>query len=136
MTPEEKDGTCWQCGAPADPRCVYTKNLVNSTPYADGLGNPVERSARWGTSFVKVSVPRCEACRLRSWLSGFLTIGGFFVGGYVAGLQGIPMIIGALVGCIPGFLLASYYRRIIGFRSLEDYPPLRRLRESGWEDPV
>jgi hypothetical protein len=129
MTLEETDGTCWQCGAPADPRCVYTQNLVNRAQDADGLGKPVERSAR-GKSFIAVSIPRCQACQLRNWLSGSLTASGFVVGAYVAGL------IGVVVGCIPGVLLALYYRRIIGFRSLEDYPPLRRLRESGWEDPV
>ena len=45
MKPEETDGTCWPCGAPADPRCVYTQELFSRAPDADGLGNPVERHA-------------------------------------------------------------------------------------------
>lgn len=53
--------------APAEPGCVYTKNLVNKAEYADGLGNPVTRTRWWGTYVVKVSIPRCEACQLRNW---------------------------------------------------------------------
>jgi hypothetical protein len=139
MPPEETDGRCWQCGAPANPGCVCTKNLVNKADYADGLGNPVTRSERWGTYFVKVSIPRCEACQLRNWLSGFLFVSGFFIGGAVGRSEfpsmWIATIIGAALGCVPGALVAMYYRRIRGLRSLEDYPPLKRLRECGWEDP-
>jgi hypothetical protein len=36
MTSEETDGTCWQCGAPADPTCVCTQKLVNRAEHADG----------------------------------------------------------------------------------------------------
>jgi hypothetical protein len=38
MTHEATDGTCWQCGAPADPDCVYLQGLVNRADYADGQG--------------------------------------------------------------------------------------------------
>jgi hypothetical protein len=139
MTREETDGICWQCGAPADPGCVYRQNLVSRAKYSDGLGYPVKRNA-WGKDVVKVSIPRCEACQLRNYLSGFLIFSGIFIGACVGGFQfpsrGITTIIGAVVGCVPGALLVLYYRRIAGFRSIEDYPPLKRLREAGWEEPV
>jgi hypothetical protein len=115
---------------PADPRCVYTQDLFNRAPCADGLGNPVERNARWGTSYVKVSIPRCEACRLRNRLSDFLTISGSLVGAYW-GLQFPSMGITTIIGAVVWVLLALYYRRMIGLRPLKDYPTLKRLRESG-----
>jgi hypothetical protein len=139
MPPEETDGRCWQCGAPADAGCVCTKTLVNHADYADGLGNPVTRTKWWGTYYVEVSIPRCEACQLRNWLSGFLLVCGFLMGGFVGGTQfpsrGMTTIIGAALGCVPGVLVGMYYLRIRGLRSLDDYPPLKRLRECGWVDP-
>jgi hypothetical protein len=139
MLHEATGGTCWQCGAPADPTCVCTQSLVNHAKYADGQGYPITTSA-WGNHFVKVPIPRCEACRRRNYLSGFLTASGVSIGACVGMIQfpsrGLTTIIGAVVGCVPGVLLALYYRRIRGLRSIEDYPPLKRLRESGWDEPA
>ena len=139
MPPEETDGRCWQCGAPADPGCACIKSLVNKADYADGLGNPVTRGKWWGTYVVKLSIPRCEACQLRDWLVGFLFLCGFFIGCAVGAIQfpskGITTILGGALGCVPGALVIMYYRRIRGLRSIEDYPPLKRLREGGWDDP-
>jgi hypothetical protein len=137
MTQEQTGETCWQCGAPADPYCVYTQNLVNRSRYADGLGHPVKSNAR--SSSVKISIPRCETCQIRNYLVQALMIGGFLIGACIGGLQfpsrGITTIIGGVAGLIPGALVLLYHRRINGLRSIEDYPPLRQLRAAGWEDP-
>ena len=139
MTHDVPSETCWQCGALADPACVYTQNLVNRAEFADGLGYPVKRSIR-GSNIVKVSIPRCEACMLRNWVAAFLILGGVFVGACYGGLQfpsrGITTILGGIAGSVPGVLLILYYRRIAGFNSVADYPPMKQLRAIGWEEPA
>jgi hypothetical protein len=133
-----EDTVCWQCGAPAEPGCAYTQGLVNRNPYPDGLGVPVKRGAR-GLNVVRVTVPRCEACQLRNYLCAFLSFTGFLVGACIGGLQfqskGITTIIGGFLGLIPALLVCLYYRRILGLRSIDDYPLLKRLRAAGWEEP-
>src|SRR5580698_7857482 len=129
MAREETDGTCWQCGGPADPGCVYRQTLLHRAEYADGNGYPVTRG-RWGKRILKVPIPRCQACEIKNYVSGFLLLSGIFIGACVGMIQfpsrGVTTILGAVVGSLPGAL---------GLRSPADFPPLKRLRETGWEEP-
>jgi hypothetical protein len=138
MTSEQTDGTCWQCGASADSDCVHVENLVHRADHADGQGYPVTRT-RWGKNAVEVPIPRCQACQIRNDLSGFLIFAGVSIGAGIGMIQfpsrGITTIIGAAVGSLPGVLLILYYRMVMGLRSVADFPPLKRLREAGWEEP-
>jgi hypothetical protein len=87
---------------------------------------------------VRVHIPRCEACQNRNWISGFLVITGFMVGGVVG--IGFPswgwtVWVGAVVGGVPLLLGIILYARLSGRRSIDAYPPLQRLRQAGWTDP-
>jgi hypothetical protein len=129
---------CWQCGAPADPGCAYTQSLVNRNDYADGFGLPVKRGKR-GQSLTKLSIPRCETCQLRNYITAFLGFIGLFAGACIGGLQfpsrGFFTIIGALLGFVPILLGTWCYRRARGLRSINDYPMLKNLKAAGWEEP-
>jgi hypothetical protein len=139
MTQEADVRVCWQCGAPADPGCVYRQSLVaGADQHADGLGYPVKKG-RWGKDIVKIAIPRCEACQIRNYVWGSLVFAGLFIGACVGGLsfpsRGLTTILGAIAGGAPAFLATIFHRRLLGLRSLDNYPPLRRLRECGWTDP-
>jgi hypothetical protein len=136
MTTEET--ACWQCGAPADPGCAYTQSLISRNEYADGFGLPVKRGKR-GQSFTKLSIPRCETCQLRNYLTAFLGFIGLFAGACIGGVQfpsrGFTTIIGALLGFIPILLASWCFTRARGLRSINDHPMLRKLKAAGWEEP-
>ena len=82
---------------------------------------------------------RCEACRNRNWIYSFLVVTGFLVGG-VLGMgfsSGWTAAVGAVVGLVAAVLGIFLYARLSGrrWRSMDDYPPLERLRQAGWTDP-
>ncbi len=141
------EAVCWQCGAPADPACAETLTLyAKSREHRDGQGYPVGRG-RWNDQ-VRVSIPRCEACRNRLRLVGFLTLAGLAIGlvlggvlGYVLGipfpLRGWMPAVGFLMGWVAVMLGSALYDQLSGRRTLfHSYPALKRLRQAGWRAPA
>lgn len=136
---DANEGVCWHCGAPADPDYGFTQVLTcQPCELKDGQGYPVVRGQF--KDYVRVRIPRCEACRNRNWISAFLVIAGFLVGG-VLGMgfssSGWAGFVGSLIGVVPPVLGILLYQRLAGrrWRSTADYPPLQRLRQAGWTDP-
>jgi hypothetical protein len=138
------EAVCWQCGAPADPDCAFTQALTAwPSELKDGQGYPVVRGQGkdfQGKDYVRVRIPRCEACRDRNWILSFLVItcclfGSVLGMGYWS--SGWGAIGGAVAGLVPPVLGIHFYQRLSGrrWRSNNDYPPLQRLRQAGWIDP-
>jgi hypothetical protein len=102
------------------------------------LGHKVTQGS-FGGSSVKVAVPRCESCQIRNIVIAFAGFIGFIGGGCVGGLgfpsKGITTIIGGVVGIVPVILIGLYFTRMRGYRSVNEYPPLKALRAAGWEEP-
>ena len=135
---EANEEVCWQCGAPANPDCAYTQVFNNwSSQHADGGGYPVRRGRRQDT--VRVTVPRCAACRDRSYLAGLLIVAGFIGGGMSGGLLFPPnqwtWLAGAFGGLLTVALVNILNEKRAGRRLVTSYPPLRRLRAAGWSEP-
>ena len=156
-SPSKADASCWQCGAPADAGCAYRMRLsAPADRQLDGRGYPVKRGRYH--DFIRVPVPRCRVCRSRGRIS--LTI--IFVVTLAAGIVapfvqskfwpqfdtpataapfqygiGPPATgIGLLLGFVVSLLGCALYRRYLGARSLDTYPPVRMLRREGWGYPT
>jgi hypothetical protein len=148
--PDHSGGaTCWQCGAPANPKHAFRFRLVAAPQQQvlDPLGFPVEREGN--VDRVIVAVPRCRSCRERGWLAVVIALGATIVGAivvllvrslvwpsslYVAheGVGDLAIIIGAVLGFLIGLLCNVLRNRASGLRSLGSYPPLFALRQLGW----
>ena len=74
--------TCWQCGAPANPRSAYRLRLcAPSGRKLDARGYPVKRGSHQDS--VSVPVPRCRRCQGRTRLLIASTLGGMLAGAIV-----------------------------------------------------
>jgi hypothetical protein len=117
---EKNEAVCWQCGAPADPARARTVHLyAQPIEHQDGQGYPVVR--HWWHHVVRVSIPRCEACRNQNWLAVFLMPTSFMVG---CALGGFPLwrwttIIGGVIGCVTIALGFVLHERLSGRRSTD-----------------
>lgn len=148
---------CWQCGAPASDACAYSLRLVAAS--RSGLRAPgclVKRGDRQDE--VRVRVPRCPDCRLRTLVS----IGIIFAV-TLAAMIAAPILQSVLwprlslpfwlvasdqgtgntatgVGLVLGFVVALLsvvlHRRLSGIRPVTTYPPVVMLRREGWHFPV
>jgi hypothetical protein len=152
---KSSNAVCWHCGGAADPHATYTLVLVASTTRApDPLGFPVRR--RWGRDEVRVSVPRCLACRARNRAAMIAAFLAAAIGAAVMpalwshfGPRGGPprwwsggedpshVMIG--VGLVLGFVVAilgiALRRRLLRLRPYKTYPPVVALRARGWNWP-
>lgn len=70
----------------------------------------------------------------------FLISTSFLVGMVFGGVEFLPSwgwmtIVGGLIGSVAVTLGFVLLERLSGWRSIDSYPPLRRLRQAGWKDP-
>jgi hypothetical protein len=122
---------CWQCGAPADPVFAFIKVLnASAKQHKDGQGYPVDRG-KW-LDTVRVPIPCCKTCRNRYRSSRFLV---FPLGAVLWGVglrSGVAFLFGGLGTTYALHLAILHFERRSGRRSIDDYPPLQRLRQDGW----
>jgi hypothetical protein len=137
---DQTEAMCWQCGASASAECAYRFVLVaGSSRGLDPLGSPVERGA--GLDKVRVRVPRCVNCRSRNRLSVMICFGGAAAGVIVfqqlghEGVSGTTTWVAAVTGFVVALLGVALHRRLSGFRSLNSYPQVVTLRQTGWHYP-
>lgn len=155
-SPGTSKSECWQCGRPADPKATYTAVLVAATKRgASPLGFPVK--TRGSRDEVRVPVPRCRACQVRTNAIIFKVLLSTAFGAIVApaswaifGTHGGPLpwwsagnnpndimvILGVLVGFMGALLRLKLRYRKHGFRSINAYPPIAALRAQGWDWPL
>jgi hypothetical protein len=147
-------GTCWQCGAPARTDCAYALKLVASpSRRLDALGYSVIRG-KWQDK-LRVAVPRCVACRDRGRNSIVILFAGMVAGAILVpilqslfwpglglwlhvdheGPLGTTAAIGLVTGAITAILAIAWYRRRLGLRALNAYPPVQALKRAGWREP-
>ncbi|MGO9390722.1 hypothetical protein [Rhodoblastus sp.] len=137
-----KDEECWQCGAPADPRCAYRLSLVaRPGRELETMGYPVTRRISQDT--IRIPVPRCAACKAWNRLSYALLLLGLMAGAPAGAIARLiwpnltdgSAAIGAVLGCALAIVAIAWRRRRSGRRSLGAYPPVVELRKVGWSYP-
>jgi cobalamin biosynthesis protein CobD/CbiB len=136
--PDVNEAVCWQCSAPAQSGCgVAVQFTARAGAHLDARGYPVVRGKY--ADVLKVRIPRCEACENRGlgWGIVFLIVffGGAFLASWLASLMSsgflLNLLLLILVFSVPA--AARWFERLLGRRPIDDYPPLRRLREAGWK---
>lgn len=150
---DTNDTTCWQCGAPADPASAYVLRLfAASERQLDARGCDVTRGGH--EDCVRVSVPRCRACRARGRRGVATVLGGAAVGGLIgaalpsalwsgrdapawllargSGALDTAAGVGVLMGLVVAMIWVGMRRRKSGRRRLDSYPAARMLMRAGW----
>jgi hypothetical protein len=149
------DGACWQCGAPARAECAYALKLVAGQSLClDAQGYPVVRGRR--RDELRVAVPRCVACRDRGRDAIVILFASMIAGAILApilrsvlwphfepppwlrlgheGPLGTASAIGLVAGALAAILAIAWYRRRLGLRALNAYPPVLALKRAGWHE--
>ena len=107
---------------------------------------------------VRIRVPRCSECRVRSRVAVAMTFVSAIVGAIVtpfvwsrfwpdvdalsglhtggSGLRGAAPGIGLVLGFVVGLLGMALQGRILGLQPLTTYPYVIRLRQQGWHFPA
>ncbi|SDS88366.1 hypothetical protein [Bradyrhizobium canariense] len=130
--------------------------VANPQRKLDASGYPVSRGTQQDE--LSVPVPRCAGCRSRNRLSAAIVLGGTVSGAIILpilqslfwpqltapgwlivsheGIGNLATGIGAVLGFAAALLGVVLHRRLSGIRSLNAYPPVVTLRQTGWRHPA
>lgn len=150
--------SCSQCGEAADPKSAYSVRLVANPGHGvEAIGYEVAR--RGGLDEVRVNVPRCIRCKVRTRRSNAVVPAGALAGAVVGpifwstfgqrfrvpawlhfgyqseGILGTPVALGLVIGFIVALLGVAFKNHRLHLRSVTDYPAVLKLRQEGWNFP-